>query len=368
MCLAVLFFLLVSQAATGDVAERFNRAVELHRKGDLAAAETEYRAVLSAAPQYAQAHANLGALLMRLDRYQEALQEYKAALRLDPKLKPVLLNIGIAHFRRSEYESAIDSFKRFLQVSPKHAQATQLTALALVELGRDEEALTYLEPALEAAPNDPALLYALGLASLRLRKPMVSGVIKTLAELPGGLAVSYLLQGQANLANFQFEKAIEDLEQSAKLNPNLPRLHYSLGVAYFKVTRYEDSRIALQTALKRAPNDVSGLCYLASIDEKEGKLDDARRRLNRALLLEPASADANWLLGKVLLAQGKAAEALKPLEAAASGDPNDTQKRYQLARAYQQLGRKEDAERELAEVERIHARQRETDRSKIIKP
>ena len=367
MRLAVLLFLLVSQA-DGSIAERFTRAVELHRKGALAAAEAEYRAILSAAPQYAEAHANLGALLMRLDRYREALQEYEAALRLDPRLKPVLLNIGIAHFRRSEYQSAIDSFQRFLELSPRHRQATQLTALALVELGRDEEALKYLEPALEAAPNDPALLYALGLASLRLRKPMVSGIIKALAEVPGGLAISFLLQGQANLANFQFEKAIEDLKQAAKLNPNLPRLQYSLGVAYFKVTRYADSRAAFETELKRAPNDVSTHCYLASMDEKEGRLDDARERLDRALLIEPASADANWLLGKVLLAQGKATEAVKPLQVGVAGDPNDTQKRYQLARAYQQLGRKEDAERELAEVDRLHARQREADVSKIIKP
>jgi tetratricopeptide (TPR) repeat protein len=237
-----------------------------------------------------------------------------------------------------------------------------------VELGRDEEALKYLEPALASSPNDPALIYALGLASLRLRRPMVNGAIKALAEAPGGLPASRLLQGQANLTNFQFEKAVEDLEAARKLNPELPRLHYSLGLAYFKTDRFDDARAAFEAELTRTPKDVSSLCYLASMDEKEAKLESARQRLDVALSVDPTSPDANWLLGKVLIAQGRPAQAVRPLQIAVSSDPLDPQKRYQLARAYQQIGRREDAERELAEMKRIQALEFEKDQSKVIKP
>ncbi len=360
---------MLAQVPAGtDLTRQFEKAVELQRKGDLHGAEAAYREVLWTAPRYAEAHANLGAVLIRLDRYEEAIQEYETALQLSPHLKPVLLNIGIAHFRRSAYARAVESLKRFLEVSPGHAQATQLMALALVELGRDEEALKYLEPALSASPNDPALIYGLGLASLRLRRPMVTGAINALAEIPGGLPASYLLRGQANLSNFQFEKAVGDLEEARRLNPELPRLHYSLGLAYFKTDRFDDARAAFESELKRAPKDVSSLCYLASMDEKEGRLESARRRLDVALSVEPASPDANWLLGKILIAQGRAAEAVRPLQVAVSGDPLDTQKRYQLARAYQQIGRKEEAERELAEMKRLQALEFEKDQSKVIRP
>jgi tetratricopeptide (TPR) repeat protein len=356
------------QSKPEDINARFNRAAELQRKGMFKEAESEYRALLKIAPKYAEAYANLGAVLIRLDKYQEAIQSYETAYKLAPNLKPILLNIGLAHYRKGEFEKAVDALKRFLAFSPDNAQATQLVAYSLVELGHDEEALIYLEKASTVSPNDPALLYAVGLASLRLKKPMVTGAIQALAEMPGGLAASYLLRGQASLANTQWEKAIVDLEEAAKLSPNLPRLQYSLGLAYLKAGRDDAARNAFEAELRRSPKDVSTLWYLAYIDDQAGKPDEARKWLSQALAIEPSSADANALLGKVLLKQGKPAEALKPLEAAVARDPNDGDKHFQLARAYQQLGRREDATKQFAEYQRLKTEAQEKERLLILKP
>ncbi len=356
------------QSAIHNPQALFNRAVELQRKGRLKEAETEYRAVLKLAPNYAEAYANLGAVLIRLDKYREAIQSYEAAYKLAPNLTPILLNIGIAHYRQREFEKAVNAFKRFLAASPENAQAIQLTAFSLVELGRDEEALTYLEKALNFTPDDPALLYAVGLAALRLKRPMVTGTIEALAQLPGGLAASYLLRGQADLANMRWEQAVADLEEAAKLSSNLPRLQYSLGLAYTKANRNDDARGAFKAELLRSPKDVSSLWYLAFIDDQEGKPDEARKWLSQALAIEPNSSDANGLLGRILLRQGKPAEALKPLEIAVTQDPNDSRNHLQLARVYQKLGRKEDAAKHVAEYQRLESEAREKERSLIQKP
>ncbi|MDQ3255005.1 MAG: tetratricopeptide repeat protein, partial [Acidobacteriota bacterium] len=85
------------------------------------------------------------------------------------------------------------------------------------------------------------------------------------------------------------------------------------------------------------------------------------------LKLEPQSPEANALLGKILVKQGKSAEALQPLESAVRQDPTDPDKRYLLARVYQTLGRRQDATREFAEVQRLKARQLETDRVRTPK-
>src|SRR5262245_3712371 len=71
-----------------DVADHFNRAMELQRKGELKEAAAEYRAVLARAPNYAEAQANLGAVLARLGHYEEAIAAYEAAMRLKPELTP----------------------------------------------------------------------------------------------------------------------------------------------------------------------------------------------------------------------------------------------------------------------------------------
>ena len=86
---------IASQGAVPGVAARFDRAVKLQRAGKWAEAEAEYRAVLAARPNYAEAHANLGAVLIRMDRYREAIREYETALKIAPNL--TVLGAGRNH-------------------------------------------------------------------------------------------------------------------------------------------------------------------------------------------------------------------------------------------------------------------------------
>jgi Flp pilus assembly protein TadD len=70
----------------------------------------------------------------------------------------------------------------------------------------------------------------------------------------------------------------------------------------------------------------------------------------------PDFADARYLLGKILLAQGATAEAIAQLEAATRLAPDEANAHYQLARAYTSLGRAEDAQREFEVFRQIKAR------------
>jgi tetratricopeptide (TPR) repeat protein len=362
LLLVLILALQVQQPA--EVAIKFNRAVELQSQGALKEAAVEYRALLAVAPDYAEAHANLGAVLARLGQYEEAIASYQRALEINPNLTPVWLNLGIAHYRAGQWEKAVGALQQFLSFSPDSLQARQLLGLALVEMGRDEEAIGQLEPIASAQEADPAALYGLGLAYLRLGKPQLQKIADRLAAMPTGLAIYHLLMGQKLMSEGRYKQAIEELESAAKLNAELPRLDYLLGLSYFLMGERKLARLAFEKELRRRVRDFWTRYYLALINEAERDLDTAKQHLDAALKLEPSSPQANALLGKILVKQGKAAEAVVPLETAVAGDPNDSEVHYFLGRAYQQLGRRQDAKREFAESQRLKGQQLEKEKKR----
>jgi tetratricopeptide (TPR) repeat protein len=348
--------------------EAFNRAVELQRQGKWDETVAAWRAFLKLEPKHAGAHANLGTALSRLNQHEAAIASFETALKLNPALTPLLYNLGIAHFRAGQFAKAAESLTGFLNLNPNFPPARQLLGLALVELGRDEEAVPQIEATLASSPNDTAALYALGLALLRLRRAEFKGVAERLAALPGGIALSQMLSGQSFLRENDYRRATESFTAAAKLDPELPRLQFSLGVALLRQGRHGEAALAFEKELAKLPRDFWTLYYLAYLREAEGQLNSAREKLKAALAVEPRSVEANALLGKILLRQNKAAEAVAPLEVAVAEKPGDSNTRFLLARAYQQSGRRADAAREFAEVQRLKNQGIEKERRGAQKP
>jgi tetratricopeptide (TPR) repeat protein len=350
------------QAQHSPTEAAFNRAMVLQQQSQWPEAADAWRKFLELEPRHAGAHANLGAVLSRLGQYDEAVKSYDNALRFNPQLTQALFNLGVAHYRAGQFPKAAEALARYLAASPDAWQARQMLGLALLELSRDEEAAPLLESALKANPQDASLLFGLGMAYLRLKRPEVKTMIDRLAATAAGEPFAHLLKGQNYLADSDFQHGVEALEAAAKLSDDLPRLHFSLGVAYLRTGRNQEAISAFERELKRLPRDYWTLYYLAFLHDAEGQLDAARERARLALALQPLSADAGALLGKVLLKQGKAAEAVKPLEIAVAQNPNDSNLHFQLARAYQQSGRRQDAARAFAEAQRLKDRGIEKER------
>ena len=363
---AIIITLLPAPQAP-DLATQFQEAVALQQQGKFTEAAAAYRTLLKRNPAYVEAQANLGVVLARLGKYDEAVIAYQRALKLAPQLIQIELNLGIAHYRAGQMKPAAAVFERFLAQQPDHLQARQLYGLALNAQGRDAEAIAQIRQTLDAAPPDPAVLYALGQSCLRAGQAGFQDALQRLAAFPAGLPALHFLQGQAFLRDNEHEQALDELLKAEKLQPELPRLAFTIGLAYRQLSRNQEAMAAFEKELQRSPQDAPTHYYLAAAAEAAGNLTLASQRVNAALKLDPQSAEANALLAKILFTQNKPAQALIPLNRAITAQPNDPTHRYLRARLYRALGRSAEANREFAEVQRLKAEQLKSDREKAPK-
>jgi tetratricopeptide (TPR) repeat protein len=352
LCLLVVFY----PQQTEEIVARFQRAVEFQRAGELEKAAMEYRALLKAAPTYAEAQANYGVVLSRLGKYEEAVRAYETALDLNSKLFPIRLNLGIAHYRAGNFVKAAQTLDLFLTASPGHAQANQLLGVSLVEIGRYADSVRCLKFAIESEPDNPLPLYYAGIAYLQLNNPEFDAVISRLESNAQGKPLALVLRGQRLLEGFDFSGAASALEDAARMNAELPRLQGMLGLAYFKLGRGQEAIACFESELKRSPNDFLTLYYLAQSLEKQGEHSEAHRRIHAALREEPQSAEALALLSQILFKLNQPASALEAIDKALAidrqADDDSIERRYLRARILQRLGRKVEAAREIAAIQK----------------
>lgn len=103
---------------------RNNLAVLQELGGDLASAEMMLRTALAENPTLAQVSKNLGDLLYRAGRYDDAFEAYERAAKLSPDLGDDLyFKMGNIAFKRRDRERARACWKKVTELNPGHQLA-----------------------------------------------------------------------------------------------------------------------------------------------------------------------------------------------------------------------------------------------------
>jgi len=102
-----------------NVSSMFNLGILLKKLKRYEEAEKEYREAIKINPNLAYAHNNLGILLQNLKRYEEAEKEYREAIKINPNLAYAHNNLGILLKKLKRYEEAAIFLKKAQQINPK---------------------------------------------------------------------------------------------------------------------------------------------------------------------------------------------------------------------------------------------------------
>src|SRR6185437_204685 len=103
---------------------------------------------------------------------------------------------------------------------------------------------------------------------------------------PTTLAIAYNNRGNAYAATLDYDRAIEDFDQSIKLNPTYTKPFNNSGVAYLKKGEYDLAIKAFDQAIRLNPSYGEAFANRAGAYLKENKYDRAARDYDEAIRLE----------------------------------------------------------------------------------
>jgi tetratricopeptide (TPR) repeat protein len=317
-------------------------------KGDLDAAERDFKRVLALNPQLASAYANLGVIEMRRKHWEQALDNLQKAEKLDPQVAGIRLDIGLVYYRQGDYRHAIPPLESVVKEVPDSLQARYLLGQSYFFTDRFVEATDTLEPLWAQQSRDLNYLYVLGIAADRAeRKELGDRALERMVEVGGDSAEVHLLMGKAMLNLESYDQALKELTAAAQENPSLPFVHYHLGMLYEKKGDNGRAKTEFLKDITIEPDVVFNYDELGNVYFLMESDTEAEKSYRQALKLEPRMLTPHLGLAKLYQRQGQYDKALAELQEAGKLDPQSSRIHYLRGQVLLKLGRKEEARMEI---------------------
>lgn len=112
-----------------------------------------YNKAIEFDPKNPVAYYNLGSVFANLHHLDSAITQYKKSLQLDPQYFTANMNLGVAYHELQQYDSAIVYTRKAILVNPKENLPYYYLAQSFAKNNKPEDALRYLQQALERGYN-----------------------------------------------------------------------------------------------------------------------------------------------------------------------------------------------------------------------
>lgn len=274
----------------------------------------------------------------------------QSASKHSASTSPASLQAGLDLAGSGHCDEALPLLKRFAphaadrQLKLKGGLATVRCALSVSQVESAVDALLWLN---REYPDDPEVLYVTAHAYSDLSSRASMRLVQTGANS----VQAHELNAEALEVQGKWDGAEHEYREILKQNPRQTGIHFRLGRLLLSKpnpdpSSVEQAKQEFQEELTLDPKNAGAEYVLGELDRQAGDLSGAIEHFSRASNLDASLANAFLGLGMVLIANGNAAGAIPPLEKYVKLEPANPGGHYQLALAYNRVGRREDAQRE----------------------
>lgn len=214
-------------------------------------------------------YVDLGALYIKMGRFEEAEKYLKQALTFRPQDPYIHNQLGYLLLATDHTSEAIQSFRQAVTFDPKQAEYHRTYAVALIE-------------------NDK---YAEAEAALTRGLRQVSG--KERWQLHLTLSQLFTRMGNASNDPLLYRRALEEINLALNLNPKVPDANFQHGIVRFKLNDYHSALTSFQKCLRENKDHLE-----ADLNARRIEALIQQERAN-----ERTSRPERLVLGAILLAQ-----------------------------------------------------------------
>lgn len=259
-------------------------------------------------------------------RLEDVERDATAALAANPNDVDAFISRARARLQLGKTAQGLADFERASAVAPGRADARGQLALASVRLGRLADAKFAADAALALDAGNPSAHYALGLILLT--------------------------------ATTKLDAAIRHLEHASASGPAAPEIRFDLLRAY--VRSGNRVRAMVQLRMLRGllpPTDARVIHSEGLLAALNGKLDVAVANFRKTPQAKPplpfAPLEGALAMGRAMTAQGQGAQALALFQEAVRRFPESVEAHHELAKAYKQAGRAQEAQAEVTVIQQL---------------
>lgn len=313
-------------------------AIILAGYGEIEEALPRLEAVIRLAPGYVPARLRYGDSLLKLNRFEEAIEAYEDLLEIEPDEPYALLGLGRCEFELGQWEAARTILEQVV-TQTQYMLGYDLIVTVYQQLGLDARADlirgryrtfgSYRDPQdpwIEALVKDCYDAYRLSTAggeAMRAGKPKeaVALLERSLQYAPETEAIRYQL-GMIHMQTGDWDRARTQLERCVEIDPEFPDGWVQLRELFTRLGRAAEADRVLAEGLIHCPNSPGLQLMDAQRLKRKGDIDGAMVAYRSSIRLRPNEAEAYIELASLHFQRDEIDEGIALLEGALRAEPN----------------------------------------------
>lgn len=327
------------ESVPASVEKLLSEGLLLGQSGNFLGAAERFRQAIEIQPTFADSHYNLGVALKSVGHGPAALQAFEKAVELRPAWAEAWFNLANSHRDTQARDKAIHALENAIRLRPNYIKALNNLGNLYFDQGHFARAENLHRQAIQAKPDYAEGLFNLGrtLRRLRRNKEAIEVAVKACNLQPGNSRYKLKLAEYQKAAG-QTAAAKQTLELIRSLDAHQPDATSQLVGLLREEGRFDEALTMLNDALQHRA-DGNLLWLRADILRTQQRLDEALIDLDRAIALDPLSAQVHNLHGVIRFARAEVPEAIVAYERALEIKPDLVEARNNLGAALQGMRR-----------------------------